>query len=117
MLTKSKVGPAAPLAFTTSLSARYTKDMVSSPTPEYIASSAQDAFLSLILDKNDKGSTKKLQAELSSPLSPMNEPAGKAIGFFEQGLFTGGGVVAVSALTGLAVALRYGAPAVMKRFR
>jgi hypothetical protein len=91
--------------------------MFSIPSPEYITPSPQSSLLTRLLDKNDKETQAKIKAEMSTPLSPMNEPAGKAIAFFEQGLLTGGVVVLVFAITGLAFVVKYVGPAVMKRVR
>jgi hypothetical protein len=91
--------------------------MFSVPRPEFITVSPQSVLLSQFLDQNDKDSRKNMTSELAAPLSPMNEPAGKAIGFFEQGLFTGGGIVVASALTGLALVVRYTGPIIMKKIR
>lgn len=91
--------------------------MFSSPRPEYVTPSAQNTLLSQILEDNDGNSQLRMIAEISSPLAPMNEPTGKAIGFFEQGLLTGGGVAVASIIIGLAVVVRFAVPVVMRRLR
>ena len=91
--------------------------MFSSARPEYITTSTQHTLLRQILDESEKSAQSKMAAELATPLPPMNEPAGKAIGFFEQGLMTGGGVVVVCAVAGLTVMVKYVGPAVLRRFR
>jgi hypothetical protein len=41
-------------------------------------------------DQKDKVSTKAIRTEAMKPLNPTGQGKGQAIGFFEQGIITGG---------------------------
>jgi hypothetical protein len=99
----------------TSVDARYNKEMFSTPSPEHVKQPSQHSILTQLLDSPNKETVAKVNVEMSASLSPLNEPAGKAIGFFEQGLLTGGAVAVVSALTALLLTARYVGPAIMER--
>jgi hypothetical protein len=105
---------------------RYSKDMFSFPSPEFIAMSSAHPSSSLhssdkvaneVLDQKfaSKAALEKLKSSIQTPLAPMGEPSGKSIGFFEQGLFTGLAVEAVVAAGFLAICARYAVPAILKR--
>ena len=47
----------------------------------------------------------------------MNEPAGKAIGFFEQGIITGGVLLLMSTVATVVVSGFYVVPALVARVR
>ncbi|RDL31060.1 Uncharacterized protein BP5553_09849 [Venustampulla echinocandica] len=111
------IGPPAPVTSPTSVHPRYTKEMFSTLSPQYITQSSQHSILSQLLDQDNRAAQAKINAEISAPLPPMNEPLGKAIGFFEQGLLTGGVVAIVSAVTGLAFMTKYAGPSVIQGVR
>jgi len=64
-----------------------------------------------------KADIEKLRLNLQAPLPDMKQPAGKSIGFFEQGLFTGVVIEATILLSLVAVSARYAVPAIIKRIR
>jgi len=95
--------------------------MFSFPSPEHIASPpsvnskdkvANDALCN---DSSNKTTIEKLKRSIGEPLSPMGEPAGKSIGFFEQGLFTGLAIEVVVLTSLLGVSARYLVPALLQR--
>ncbi|KAK4942426.1 hypothetical protein LTR10_017873 [Elasticomyces elasticus] len=109
------IGPAAPAGFATSMQPRYTKDMFSRPSPEQVSISPQHDLLVRFLEANSRESQSQTENELTQPLPPMNEPSRNAMGFFEQGLVTGGVLGLASILTAVTVMVRYGVPAIRRK--
>jgi hypothetical protein len=108
-------GPAYLFNFTPSLSPsrRFTEEMFSIPAAEFVGSDESSGRLAQVLYSEGEGG--KVQCEETLP--PTDQPQGGAIGFFEQGLLTGGvilltGVIGTATLLGI-----YAVPAVMKRLR
>jgi hypothetical protein len=101
---------------------RYTKEMFSRPSPELIWSTSnntiQDALAVRMFDGQNlsNNDVKRLESDLRTPLLDMKEPDGKAVGFFEQGLFTGLAIEATLAVGLLAICAGYAVPALMRRF-
>jgi hypothetical protein len=87
--------------------------MFSIPAAEFVGSDESSGRLAQVLYSEGEGG--KVQCEETLP--PTDQPQGGAIGFFEQGLLTGGvilltGVIGTATLLGI-----YAVPAVMKRLR
>ena len=113
------VGPPAPNGFALCVSPRYTTEMFSIPHPElfkHTSTFTSDLVALLDGDKSSQPGKKseKLQ-EVSLP--PIKEGTGPPVGFFEQGLFVGGGVVLSTIIVTSVVTVKYVAPAVMRRIR
>lgn len=111
------VGPASPIGFPVSIQSRYTKEMFSVPRPEFINFPALSHTVAEVLDEGKTDAGRKLREEAQNRLPPSTQRAGKAIGFFEQGLFSGLSVIAVSTLTGVVVLGVYVVPKVVRRMR
>jgi hypothetical protein len=93
--------------------------MFSVAHPEYLSVSVESQRLASFIDQSnsDTGSTSivKLLDSASLALPPMNEPAGGAIGCFEQGLITGGSVLLSTLVIGAVLAKVYLVPALLTR--
>lgn len=89
--------------------------MFSSPSPEYITQSSEHPLLSQLLDEHSNEATSKINGATSASLLPISEPAGKAVGFFEQGLLSGAAIAAVSAITAVGIMIKLLGPAVVRR--
>ena len=113
------VGPAAPIGFPISMNARYSKMMFSVPRPEFINFSVRSAAVAKVLDgaEANADAERKLREGGQKPLPPTGQRPGKAIGFFEQGLFVGATVLTTTTMTGLAIAGFYVIPKLMRRVR
>lgn len=66
---------------------------------------------------SDSQSLLQLRQRAATPLPPTGQREGKAIRFFEQGLITGGLIVAMPILTSAAAMGYYGISAALKRMR
>jgi len=111
------VGPASPLEFPVSVQARYSKEMFSKPRPEYINFTSISKTIGDLLDTGDAKAGRKLREEAQKSLPPTGQRAGKAIGFFEQGLLTGVTILATTTITGVAVVGIYLVPKLIRRLR
>jgi len=91
------VGPASPLTHAPSYPYRYTTDMFSVPRPQFTSpskSSSHDPASSILsFNQKDKASIKDIRKLALKPLKPTGQGKGEAIGFFEQGIITGGMVL------------------------
>jgi hypothetical protein len=101
------VGPAAPIGFKTEYNHRYNAEMFSTPSPQYILPpiSRLDDIKELFNNTSKSDSKTKFQ-ELRNRaiknLSPTGQKPGDAIGFFEQGVLVGAGLVLLVAVPTLA---------------
>ena len=111
------VGPPAPIGFAPSIHPRYTTEMFSRPQPELINISEQAKTLAKVLDDDDFNENRLLARRALEALPSMNEPAGKAIGFFEQGIITGGVLLLMSTAAMVVVSGFYVVPAIFARAR
>lgn len=109
------VGPATPTGFATSLEGCYTKEMFSVPSPTFVKYDGKTCRLQNVLDGNDLKATNGLRREAEALNTAVNQPAGHAIGFFEQGILLGLGMVLTSIVAGNVVLWRYGLPAIRRR--
>ena len=102
---------------------RYTAEMFSRPSPELIRSistiTTDNALAERIFDGKTatKDDVERLKAFMRSPLPDMKEPDGKAVGFFEQRLFTGLAIEGTIAVGVLALCARYAVPVLMRTIR
>jgi hypothetical protein len=106
------VGPATPIGFPTSLTSPYSKEMFSLPKPEYISYGAKEVVLSKVLDDNDATEAALLRKAAENLDVKVKQPAGNAIGFFEQGIILGGSLLLTTIIAGNVVVWRYGVPAI-----
>jgi hypothetical protein len=97
------IGPAAPIGFQTEYSHRYNTDMFSTPSPQYIlppASRLDD--IKELFDNTSKSDSKikfqELRNRAIKNLRPVGQKPGHAIGFFEQGVLVGAGLVLLVAV-------------------
>ena len=91
--------------------------MFSRPQPELIHISEQAKTLAKVLDDDDFNENRQLGRKALEALPSMNEPAGKAIGFFEQGIITGGVLLLMSTVATVVVSGFYVVPALVARVR
>ena len=113
----SIVGPAAPSSHPTRAHPRYSKALFSSETPEFIHPSSRSILLQEALDGVNAASRQRIREQTLRALTPMGQPPGYAIGFFEQGLLVGATILGASTVMSLALVGAYAIPAVMKRLR
>lgn len=89
------VGPAAPTAHRPDFHYRYSTDMFSVARPQFVEKppanfqKAED----LLSGSSKKVTMSTLREAAVKPLPPTKQSENKAIGFFEQGLFTGAGII------------------------
>ena len=109
------VAPLTPIGFATQLSGPYRKEMFSNAKPEFIQFGEKSARLATILDKNDHMEAMKMRKQAQNLDMKVKQPAGKAVGYFEQGLLVGGSVALMTIVSSLVVVGRYGVPAITRR--
>ncbi|ETN42316.1 uncharacterized protein HMPREF1541_01470 [Cyphellophora europaea CBS 101466] len=110
------VGPRAPSAITTSVHPRYTPEMFSVVSPTLIEHPPHLQGLDrAIWSDAAGGNRKKLQDLLETRLTPVKEPFGPAVGFFEQGFLVGASLVLSSTIACGVLSIKYGYPALMAR--
>jgi len=112
-LTKKTVGPAASTAYPPAFQHRYSKELFTVSRPQYIQLSPDSLILGLALAAGGSKapdaytgvgvSTSSIRKLAMVKLPPLKQPAGAAMGFFEQGL-VGGAVTLLVVL----VAVGYG---------
>jgi len=100
------VGPAAPSNYAMNIETRYTKEMFSSPRPQFTESRLRGRNLLNSPVSSNKDKASNLLKEVLKPLPALSQPPGGAIGFFEQGLFIGVGFLSIPIMGGIA-ALSY----------
>lgn len=83
------------------------------PSPEHVTPSVQHSLVAQLLDQDSPEIMARVKSEMYAPLSSINEPTGKAIGFFEQGLLTGGAVAVVSAIALGTLIVRFAGPVIV----
>lgn len=111
------VGPVTPIGYPTNLRSPYSKDMFSVPKPEFIQYEKKSSRLSRLLDENDVKEANALRQEAELLDTKVKQPSGSAIGFFEQGILLGFGLILTTIVASNVVLWRYGVPAVIRRIR
>lgn len=95
--------------------------MFSVAQPEYLSVTAESRRLASFIDQSNgdsgKTSTIKLLNSPSLALPPMDEPVGGAIGFFEQGIITGGSILLSTVVLSAVVAKVYLFPTLLQRIQ
>ncbi|KAL4892402.1 Aldehyde/histidinol dehydrogenase [Aspergillus ambiguus] len=107
------IGPALPTNSVLSRT-RYTTEVLQVPRPQYITESSQADLVKAVLNPSKKG--QDAWKEALSPLPPTKQRAGFHIGFFEQGIITGG-LITLFSLVASVSTLGYYTFAVVKRAR
>ena len=109
------VAPLTPIGFATQVSGPYRKEMFSMAKPEYIQFDARSAKLAALIDKNDHDEAVKLRKQAQNKDTKVKQPAGHAVGYFEQGLMVGAGVALTTIISSSVILFKYGIPAVRRR--
>jgi hypothetical protein len=107
------IGPAAPAGHPTCIHPRYTPDMFSVASPVIVEHSESSIDQTLWPGTNSKKAL-ALDKWLQSSIEPVKEPFGPTVGFFEQGLLFGVGVILTSVVVSCSLAIRYGYPVVVR---
>ena len=110
------VAPVTPIGFATKLTSPYTKEMFSMPKPQYIQYGDKAERLCKVLEMNDASEATKIRQTAQMLDTQVRQPAGRAIGHFEQGLLVGASVLLTSLIAGNILLWRYGVPAIARRF-
>lgn len=90
------VGPAAPTSQTPEFLYRYNRDMFSVPRPQFVEKPpAVFRKVEELLSGSSKSTvtTSTLREAAIKPLPPTKQSNNTAVGFFEQGLLTGAGII------------------------
>lgn len=109
------VAPITPVGYETKLNGPYSKEMFSIPKPELIQFEEKSSSLCQILDENDTLGASKLRRTAETMNTKVQQPAGSAFGFFEQGLILGATLVLTTAIVGNILFWKYGVPIVLRK--
>lgn len=106
--------PLTPVTFATQLGKPYRKEMFSTAKPQYIDFGKREQQLSALIESNDEGEAVKMRKQAQAIKVEMNQPAGHAIGHFEQGLMVGASLALVTIVSAATIAIRQGIPLVRR---
>lgn len=84
-LISSLVGPAAPLGYPVSPVARYRREMLEFPSPQFVHSTPGSIDVQALANSDSTAADRLLAASLR-PLKPMGQPRAGDMNFFVQGL-------------------------------
>jgi hypothetical protein len=84
------VGPAYPINTAPSTATRYTPALFQVPRPQFVAETNNSALVKSILDPSDATKSGNAWREALAALPSTGQRPGRRIGFFEQGMITGG---------------------------
>ncbi|KAF7184482.1 hypothetical protein CNMCM7691_005550 [Aspergillus felis] len=84
------IGPAYPINTAPSTATRYTPALLQVPRPQFVAETNNSALVKSILDPSDATKSANAWREALTSLPSTGQRPGWKIGFFEQGLITGG---------------------------
>lgn len=90
ILKQDTVGPALPRNTPYNLNTRYSTSSFQFPRPQLITSTASAHTAHTILENTNTTKADTLWREALSPLPATKQRQGFKIGFFEQGIITGG---------------------------
>ncbi|KAK1655733.1 Aldehyde/histidinol dehydrogenase [Colletotrichum phormii] len=97
------LGPAAPLSHEAAFDFRYSREMFSVARPQFVEKpTGALAKLEQLLTSTGAISAQNLHALAVAPLRPTNQPGNSRLGFFEQGLLLGAGLIMSVVLPSLA---------------
>ncbi|KAE8346124.1 hypothetical protein BDV24DRAFT_158921 [Aspergillus arachidicola] len=91
------VGPVLPAQYPLNTETRYTVEMFEVPRPQIISPTASTMTSASILKR--KGIDAQIEERIQAPLPALQQRPGHRVGFFEQGLISGG-LVALTPLAG-----------------
>ncbi|KNG82005.1 aldehyde dehydrogenase PutA [Aspergillus nomiae NRRL 13137] len=92
------VGPVVPLSYGGNLHTRYTTEDFQVPRPQVVNQTTTTAIAKALLAGKSVQSDRTLQ-EILSPLPEIQQRPGHKIGYFEQGIITGGLITLTSLIT------------------
>ncbi|KAL4790682.1 Aldehyde/histidinol dehydrogenase [Aspergillus venezuelensis] len=96
-------------------STRYTQSTFQVPRPQFISESPSGILVRKILSvKSNSKETLDIWNTLAKPLPPTKQKNGPRIGFFEQGIITGG-VITLTSLIGAVATVGYYAVVLLRR--
>jgi hypothetical protein len=78
--------------------------MFSVPRPEHVNFSAESRMLTSLLQASDQAASKAIKEKVLVSLPSINEPDGKSLGFFEQGIIIGFSLVLTTVVASAATA-------------
>jgi len=104
------VAPLTPIGFATQLGKPYRKEMFSSAKPQYIQFGKREERLSVIIESNNEVEASKLRKQAQAIKVQINQPAGHAIGHFEQGLLVGASLALVTIVSAVTILVKQGIP-------
>ncbi|GFG23053.1 aldehyde dehydrogenase family 3 member B1 [Aspergillus udagawae] len=84
------IGPAYPINTGPSTATRYTPALFQVPRPQFVAETNNSALVKCILDPSDATKSGNAWREALTALPSTGQRPGWRIGFFEQGIITGG---------------------------
>ncbi|KAI9930236.1 hypothetical protein ASPWEDRAFT_35534 [Aspergillus wentii DTO 134E9] len=84
------IGPTSPTNTTPNLETRYSTSLLQVPRPQIVKETSNAALVRAILETSNSKNGRALWNETIAPLPPTRQKAGWKIGFFEQGIITGG---------------------------
>ena len=93
-----KVGPVVPLSYRVDLHTRYTTQHFEIPRPQVVNPTINTTIAKAILEGEPVQSDRRLQ-EILAPLPAIQQRPGHKIGYFEQGIITGGLITLTSLIT------------------
>ncbi|PWY90705.1 aldehyde dehydrogenase PutA [Aspergillus heteromorphus CBS 117.55] len=103
------IGPTYPPSHPPPGKTRYSTSWLQVPRPQFVSESENAGFVRGVLDTaGGSGGNEKAWEEALTPLPAIGRPGGKTIGFFEQGMITGGVVLLVSVVGTVVVVGGYG---------
>ncbi|PYH48926.1 uncharacterized protein BP01DRAFT_420657 [Aspergillus saccharolyticus JOP 1030-1] len=114
--TDMLIGPAYPTNLPPSPETRYSALSLQVPRPQVITPTSNAALAQLLLSSQKNSTWNQVWTESLAPLPALGQRAGKKIGFFEQGIITGGVILLFSLTATVSTMGFYGFHAI-KRLR
>jgi acyl-CoA reductase-like NAD-dependent aldehyde dehydrogenase len=105
------IGGAGPNGWQLSVHPRYTPEMFSQPSPVLINSTSRSEAVASLVSLSSSRQQKKFEKALDATLTPIKEPFGPTIGFFEQGFLFNATLILSSIVVGTFCGIKYGYPA------
>ena len=108
------IAPVTPMGYETKLNGPYTTDMFCIPKPELTQFEEKSSKLCQILDENDTSGASKIRRVAEAMNTKVQQSAGSAFGFFEQGLILGATLLLTTAIGGSILVWRLGVPVISR---
>lgn len=115
--TELLVGPVAPADYPVSLKTRYSRAMFEIPRTQIVQTTRDTEIVNAVLRDSDLAQLKELRKRATVVLPPTGQKEGGSIGFFEQGIITGGLIVMTPILTTVVALGYFGVSAALRRVR